>query len=74
MQQIPRYILLLEDLKKMTTYGKHVELPHTLEALQAMKDLAERINTKKGFSLAIELVRVSCACRASCASCVVRRG
>ncbi|ELR22410.1 Ankyrin repeatcontaining protein [Acanthamoeba castellanii str. Neff] len=55
-QQIPRYILLLEDLKKMTTYSKHVELPHTLEALQAMKDLAERINTKKGFSLAIELV------------------
>jgi hypothetical protein len=58
-QQIPRYILLLEDLKKMTAYGKHVDLPHTLNALQGMKDLAERINTKKGFSLAIELVRDS---------------
>jgi hypothetical protein len=65
--------LLLEDLKKMTTYSKHVDLPHTLEALQAMKDLAERINTKKGFSLAIELVRRRVVCVVCVVACSVCR-
>lgn len=54
-QQIPRYILLLEDLKKLTC-DQHVDMPYIGKALASMKDIAERINAKKGFSLAIDLV------------------
>lgn len=55
MQQIPRYILLFEDLKRLTP-KKHIDLPNINKALESLKQMVSRINTKKGHSVSIELV------------------
>jgi len=54
-QQIPRYILLFEDLKRLTP-KKHIDLPNINKALESLKQMVSRINTKKGHSVSIELV------------------